>query len=165
MKKLMIVFYLVVIFQGCSLQNGNDEKNIALIEKYIQAVENMDYNSMEMYLADNYLGLGPSYGDSIGKVAAIENWKDNVENLYQSIHYNKSRNIAITINSGDNQGNWVSNWGELHIKYKDNQGEATLWANSIYQIENGKIIKSFTFYNEADALRQLGYVAINPDEL
>ena len=31
--------------------------------------------------------------------------------------------------------------------------------------KNGKIIKSLTFYNEADALEQLGYVFINPEDL
>ena len=32
-------------------------------------------------------------------------------------------------------------------------------------IENGKIVKSFTFYNEADALEQLGYVFLDLDDL
>jgi len=120
---------------------------------------------MDVYLDENYMGLGPSYGDSIGKSQAIENWKGNIEDLYESIKYNKSRNIAITIATGDNQGDWVSNWGELDIHYKDGKGSVTIWANSIYQIENGKIIKSYTFYNEADALKQLGYVFINPNDL
>ena len=29
-------------------------------------------------------------------------------------------------------------------------------------VANGKIVKSYTFYNEADALEQLGYIFINP---
>lgn len=165
MKKSAVILFLIPIAMACSVGNGNEEKNIALIESYVQAVENMDYDAMETYLDDNYIGMGPSYGDSIGKVAAIENWKDNVENLYESIHYNRSRNIAISITSGDNQGEWVSNWGELNIRYKDDNGEVNLWANSIYQIENGKIVKSFTFYNEADAMEQLGYVFINLNDL
>jgi len=84
-----------------------------------------------------------------------------VDNLYESINYSRSRNVAVTINSGDNQGDWVSNWGELTIRYKNTEDSVTIWANSIYQIKNGKIVKSFTFYNEADALRQLGYYFIN----
>ena len=63
------------------------------------------------------------------------------------------------------QGEWVSNWAELDITYKNGQGEVTIWANAIYLIENGKIVKSITFYNEADALRQMGYVFINPNDL
>ncbi len=164
MKKIIIILFVMIIAAGCSLQNAHDEKNVALIEKYIQAVENMDHEAMASYLADNYLGLGPSYGDSIGKADAVENWKFNVENLYESIKYNRSRNIAININTGDNQGEWVSNWGELNIRYKDGLGEVNIWANSIYQIENNKIVKSYTFYNEADALRQMGFFFFNEND-
>jgi hypothetical protein len=38
-------------------------------------------------------------------------------------------------------------------------------ANTIYQIKDNKIVKSYTFYNEADVLEQLGYVFINPNDL
>ena len=155
----------VFLFTDCSQSNDNMAKNLELIDGYVKAVEAKDFNAMENYLDDSYLGIGPSFGDSVGKPQAIENWKSNVENLYESIKYNSSRNIAVTINTGDNQGDWVSNWAELEITYKDNKGTVTILANTIYQISNGKIVKSYTFYNEADALRQLGYVYLHPNDL
>jgi hypothetical protein len=144
---------------GCANMGDNAEKNRELIDNYVKAVENMDFDAMDEYLDDSYLGMGPSYGDSISKADAIESWKFNVENLYENIKYNKSRTIPVTISTGDNQGEWVSNWAELNIKYKNGIGEVTIWANSIYLIENGKIVKSITFYNEGDALRQLGLLS------
>ena len=125
----------------------------------MQAVENLDFESMDNFLDDNYLGMGPSYGDSIGKSDAIENWKWSVENLYEKIKYDRSRFAAVTIPEGDNKGDWVANWAELTINYK-NGGSATILANSNYLVDNGKILKSITFYNEADVLRQLGYVMV-----
>ena len=165
MKKLIYAILLLPVIISCNSGSNNSEKNIALIEKYVRSVEDLDYLTMESLLGDNYFGYGPSYGDSIGKAQAVEYWKDNVTNLYESIKYNRSRNVAVTITTGENQGDWVSNWGELHIVYKNGKGEVTLWANTTYQIENEKIIKSYTFYNEADALNQLGYVFINPSDL
>lgn len=165
MRKLAYALLVLPIIASCDCKNNNSATNIALVEKYVQSVEDLDYKTMESLLDDKYYGYGPSYGDSIGKSQAVENWKANVENLYESIQYNKSRNAAVTITTGDNQGEWVSNWGELHIVYKDGMGEVTLWANTTYQIENGKIAKSYTFYNEADALSQLGYVFINTNDL
>jgi hypothetical protein len=165
MKKLALSLLLLSFMMGCSSQGDQSEENLALIEKYVQAVENLDHDTMESLLDENYLGLGPSYGDSIGKVQAVENWKMNVDNLYEKIDYTRSKNAAIIITSGENQGEWVSNWAELFIKYKGDKGTVAIWANSIYQIENDKIIKSYTFYNEADALEQLGYVFINPSDL
>lgn len=149
---------------SCTSVNDPSKENLSLIENYIQAVEDLDYNSMDAVLDDDYLGLGPSFGDSIGKVDAIKNWKTNVENLYEKIEYVRSKNAAISILDGENQGDWISNWAELHITYKDG-GDVIIWANSIYQIKDKKIVKSFTFYNEADALQQLGYVFVNPNDL
>jgi len=165
MKKLLYLTLLLPLMMGCSSIGDNSEKNIALVEKYIAGVENLDFDIMESILADDYQGLGPSIGDSIGKAQTLENWKLNVETLYELIEYQRSRNTAVTITTGDNQGEWVSNWAELYIEYKNDRGAVTIWANTTYRIENMQIVKSYTFYNEADALRQLGYVFFNPNDL
>ena len=156
MKHFILTIILGMFLIGCT--SNNYSENVALIEKYIQSVESQDYEVMEAMLDENYLGLGPSYGDSIRKPAALENWKYNIENLYENIKYNRSRSAAIIVSDGEHQGEWVSNWAELTITYKGDMGEVTIWANTVYQIENAKIIKSITFYNEADALYQLGYL-------
>lgn len=167
MKKYFLFSLMVLaLLTGCT--TGSDQaggKDVTLIRKYIQAVENMDYSTMADLLSDDYIGYGPSFGDSILKAEALENWKYNIENLYESIHYDRSRNVAVTIKDGPNKGEWVSNWGEVDIVYKNGKGRITLWANTIYQIADGKIIKSYTFYNEADALRQLGYIFCKPEDL
>ena len=165
MKKILLSMFIIPFVLACSMTGNETEKNLQLIGNYVLAVENMDFDAMETYLANDYIGIGPSFGDSIKREQAIANWKDNVENLYERIKYKRSRNIAVTIDSGPNQGHWVSNWAELEIVYKDGKGEVTILANTIYQIEEGRITKSLTFYNEADALRQLGYVFIHPNDL
>jgi hypothetical protein len=161
MRKTILTLLAIPLIMGCNSIGTNTKKNLALVEKYIQAVENLDYETMASCLDENYLGLGPSRSDSINKPEAVENWKYVVENLYESIKYNRSRNITANITTGDNQGEWVSNWAELEITYKEDMGTIIIWANTIYQIENEKIVKSYTLYNEADALEQLGYVFIN----
>lgn len=164
MKKIILLLLFVTTLISCTT-NNNNQKNTALVEKYVQAVEDLDFNTMESMLDENYIGHGPSVNDSIGKDQTLKNWKNNIENLYESIDYNKSRNIAVTVDSGENQGEWVSNWAELKIVYKKDKKEVVIWANTTYQIDHGKIVKSYTFYNEADVLEQLGYVFINPNDL
>lgn len=165
MKKITFAFLFASILFGCSMNNDNSEKNIALIEKYIQSVEDLNYTAMDLVLDDNYIGLGPSHNDKIDKIQTIKNWKYNVENLYESIDYSKSRNIATHIDSGENQGDWIANWSEMNIVYKKDKAAVTIWASTSYLIKNNKIIKSYTIYNEADVLEQLGYVFINPNDL
>ena len=165
MKKLLFVLAILLTMISCTVQNKNADANTALIENYVKAVQGLDYDIMESILDDNYVGFGPSFNDSINKELAVSNWKSNIENLYESITYNESRNLAQFVEKGKNSGEWVSNWAELSIVYKKDKKKVTLMTNTIYKIENGKIVKSYTFYNEADVLEQLGYVFINPNDL
>lgn len=165
MKKIVLAMLLVTVIISCSPTDQNLDKNKALVEKYVTAVENNDTAVMESLLDENYKGFGPSVRDSVNKTDAIEIWKNNVATLYESIDYSKSRVIAVNVPDGENKGEWVSNWAELKIVYKKDKKTVTIWANTVYQIENNKIIKSITFYNEADVLEQLGFVFINPNDL
>lgn len=165
MTRPVYLLFLLMFSIGCSNVNNHDEANKTLIQNYIHAVENLDFDSMNEYLADNYVGLGPSYNDSTDKTQAVENWKYNVENLYESIKYSHSKTIAITEKEGSNQSEWVLNWSEVEIKYKNNDTAVVIYANSVYRIENGKIVLSHTFYNESDVLEQLGFVTIHSSEL
>lgn len=161
--KHAFLFLLVPIVFACG--SKNHDANIAVVKQYVEAVENLDYSTMESLLAENYEGYGPSAGDTIGKIAAVENWKRNIEDLYQKIEYTRSQFAGVTITEGPNQGDWVANWAELNIDYKEGSGSVNIWANSNYKVENGKIVKSLTFYNEADVMEQLGYVFINLNDL
>ena len=139
MKKVLLIIGVITLLIGCSTPKDNSQSNVILIEKYVQAVENLDYQTMEDLLDEKYIGLGPSINDSIGKIDAIKNWKSNVKNLYKNIDYNKSRNIAVHIPDGENKGEWVSNWAELTIVYQSEE-QATIWVNTVYKMENGKIV-------------------------
>lgn len=163
MRILLLIAALSAGIAGCSgSHEQKDKENLELVTNYVNAVEKMDFNTMNNYLDEKYVGIGPSYGDTIYKAQAVENWKYNVENLYEKIHYNRSKFVPVTLTEGDNKGEWVVNWAELNITYKNGGKSVTIWANTSYLIENGKIIKTVTVYNEADALRQLGYQFIPP---
>lgn len=167
MKKLWILFILAFFAMACN--NASDQigkENVAVVENYIKAVEAMDHEAMGKYLADNYTGYGPSYGDTIYKIQAIEYWKEHVANLYESIHYNRSKCAPLHIDNAEpeNNGDWVINWAELNIIYKNTGKDVTIWAVSSYQIKDGKISKSITVYNEADALKQLGFQLVPAEQ-
>ena len=162
MKHLIIPFLLVLLLSACSDSDKQAIVNIAIVEEYVKAVETKDYSTMELLLAENYMGYGPSFNDSTDRTAALESWKYNTEFLYESISYKRSQIAAVRIESGPNKGDWVANWAELQVEYLDGTGPVTIWANSNYRIENDKIVKSYTFYNEADVLNQLGYEFIPP---
>jgi hypothetical protein len=167
MKQLIFFAATIVCIYSCSAPSDKIKtENLALAKKFLHAVENKDAVTMDSLLADNYKGFGPSYGDSTNKEEAIKNFKYNSDNLYESIQYSRFQNIAVTVKEGEEAlpGDWVSNWAEIAIKYKDGRGPVHVWVNAAYKIENGKIVLSRTFYNEADVLRQLGYKFTPPSE-
>ncbi len=161
---LLLIVSMFVLACADSQQEKTDRENIAVIEKYIQAVQSKDTQTMSDLLADNYIGYGPSFTDSTNKEQAIANWKDVAENLYEKIEYTRTVNIAAKVTDGRHPGNFVSDWASLKITYKDGRGPVFLTMNAVYRVENGKITMSRTFYNEADVLRQLGYDFVSSGE-
>jgi hypothetical protein len=159
MRILPALLLVSLFLTACSdnEQRKIDQENIAVVEKYIQAVQTKDTQTMSDLLAENYIGYGPSVSDSTNKEQAVASWKDVAENLYEKIEYTRTVNIAAKIADGAHPGNYVSDWAALKITYKDGRGPVFLNINAVYRIENGKITLSRSFYNEADVLRQLGY--------
>jgi hypothetical protein len=169
MKKSILPVAMCLVAWACNSSEqktavSRSEENIALAERYRHAVETKNVNIMDSLLADNYVGYGPSVGDSVNKSEAIANWKNVVANLYESIEYTRSESLAVNVATGPIMGDWVSNWALLTIKYKDGRGPVKVWVNAAYKIENGKIVRSRTFYNEADVLRQLNYKIEPPSD-
>lgn len=166
MNKLLLYSGILSFFLiSCNSANQNAEKNIAIVDGYVNAVQQLDYDLMDTFLSDDYMGFGPSVMDSINKADAVKQWKSNVEMIYEKIEYKQSRNLAVTVPDGENQGEWVSNWANLEITFKGNGERVTIMANTVYKIENDKISRTYTFYNEADALEQMGYIFFNPENL
>jgi hypothetical protein len=158
MKQLIYLAAISIGVFSCSSPTKDKEKeHLAIADKYIAAVETGNTATMDSLLADNYMGYGPSVGDSTNKADATKNWKYNIENLYESIKYTRHTELAVTVPEGETKGDWILNWAYLTIKYKNGRGPVNVWANTVYKIENGKIVQSRTFYNEADVLRQLAY--------
>ena len=158
MKQLILLVTISIFLFSCNSSTDSKEgDNLAIAKRYMEAVETKNVATMDSLLADNYMGYGPSVGDSTDKKGALESWKYNADNLYESITYTRHKELAVTVKEGEAVGDWVLNWAYLTIKYKDGRGPVNVWVNAAYRIENGKIVHSRTFYNEADVMRQLGY--------
>jgi hypothetical protein len=165
MKKTIILVFILTSFLSCKVNSEDTEaKNLSIAKKYMDAVENMNVSMMDSLLSENYIGYGPSIGDSVNKKDALDLFKRNAATLYESFSYTRHKDLAVTVKEGETKGDWVLNWAYLTIKYKDGRGPVNLWVNAVYRIEGDKIVHSRTFYNEADVLRQLGYSIQPPME-
>ena len=167
MKQLILLTAISISLFSCTSSTDHKEKeNLAIVRSYKDALETNNVAMIDSLLASNYKGYGPSVSDSVNKEGAIENWKYNSANLYESLQFSRLQNFAKTVEENEDAeaGDWVSSWAFLTIKYKDGRGPVSVWVNAEYKIENGKIAKSITFYDEADVLRQLNYTIEPPME-
>ena len=151
-----LLLCMIWIATSCAPSSSGGEQNIAIVEQYVAAVENQNVDEMERLLGDDYIGFGPSLGDTIRREAALENWKDYTETLYESISYDNVRLLPVVITDGARPGEYVSMYSIVNITFKSGE-EVKTWANTVYKIEAGRIAQTYTFYNEADVYEQLGY--------
>ncbi len=86
MKRFILSIAISVCLISCSSPGGSKEReSLEIAKKYMEAVEGNNAAAMDSLLAENYVGYGPSVGDSTNKKDAIASWKYNAENLYESI--------------------------------------------------------------------------------
>ncbi len=73
------------------------DENLALVTKFLTAIENLDTAAMSSLMADNYKGYGPSIGDSLPKSEILENWKYNFDHYYGTIKYLRQQLLASAV--------------------------------------------------------------------
>ncbi|WP_340112704.1 nuclear transport factor 2 family protein [Maribellus mangrovi] len=159
MKKVnyIMMVLLGIMILSCTDQNQTIQENLNIVEKFQKAFQDHDIESLKSVLADDYVGYGPSIGDSIHKDDALLIWDQNLEYLYEKVAMNVEKTVAVSNVEVKDGGQWISSWGTLTIKFQKGGNETTIWANQIFLVKDGKIKKTIIFYNEADALRQAGY--------
>ncbi len=165
MKHLFFLVVLCIFFAGCSdspkenkAEINKENEAISVVEKYLDASQRKDFAAMDSILADNYMSYGPSFADSIDKKSQLKDWAVISQTYYDSIEFNNTSVIGSTVSKGPDTGDFVSVWSQVKLYYKDSTRKPiTTYANVVYKIENGKIVKGRRFYNEADIMRQAGH--------
>ena len=168
MKKILSLCIPVALIgmiscnQAPKANNAMGDQNKATVDKYIQAVSSGDLTTMGDLLADGYKGYGPAQNDSTDKAKSLAGWKTNWDSLYSSIKYNRITAQNLSIAEGNGKGDWVLEWANITLNYKDGSPSATFPFHAAYQVENSKIVFSVVYYDLAGILRQRGYTFVPP---
>ena len=83
MKKTILTLIVGLTLISCSTENKVKEEKTTIVEEFITAVQNLDIESLNTLLDDNYISTGPNFGDLVEKPVALDNWKFNIDNLYE----------------------------------------------------------------------------------
>jgi len=166
MKKLsfyLIVMLFTIVMASCSTgttESGINTDILSVGTKFMNAWHDKDTSAMSRLLADDFIGMGPSSGDSMNKAEALAKWKGIMDHV-DAIDIVGNFNAAAKVSEGDNAGDYVTSWARTNIKYKDGK-TVHLTVNYIFRVKDGKINRSISFVNEADSMRQLGYQFVPP---
>ncbi len=178
MKKLFIpAIALIVALASCSkpmpatdtgqtsAADSLGAKNKELVKKYLDAVLTGNTTAMAEYLADGYMGHGPAMKDSVNKQQNLDNWKKNWEEQFNSIKYDEVVSLTPSIKPETKSravGDWVLTWGIISVEYKNGMPPVKFNLHATYRIANGKIERSYVYYNVADILTQQGFTFVPP---
>ena len=127
----------------CSGQN-KIESDIAVVDRYIQAVQSNNAQAMRKLLDYNYVGYLPSSSDSIGKEQALDNLAYGAEHLYEKIEYVQNVHLFVRAIDSPVSGSFVSDSCVVKITYKDGRGSVFFKLLVDYRIVKGKITFSRT---------------------
>src|SRR4051794_27728468 len=115
MKQVLSILAISICLFSCVDAKKKEKENLAIAEKYMEAVETKNLGTMDSLLAEKYIGYGPSVGDSTDKGDALKTWKYNADNLYESFKYTRHKELAVSVTEGEAIGDWVLNWAYLTI--------------------------------------------------
>ena len=141
------------------------EKNKEMVKNYIDAAITGNTAAMSEYLADGYMGHGPSMKDSVNKQEDLANWKKSWEDQFSSMKYDEIVSLTPSIKAETKSsaaGDWVLTWGVISAEYKNGMPPVKFNLHVAYRITKGKIDRSFVYYNVADILTQQGFTFVPP---
>ncbi|MGL1885245.1 MAG: nuclear transport factor 2 family protein [Reichenbachiella sp.] len=165
MKYSFLLLILSLFFYQCKTTKTLERNHVEVVEAYIAAIENKDFDTMDSLTTDQFYSVGPSLGDTIQKDEMLRNWRVNSKTTIEQINFRESRVSLLAMPSRSEYGDWVGEWSIAKIKYKNGNDPVKLFINSNYLVVGGKISRALILYNQADMYNQLGYRFSKPDSV
>jgi len=163
MKKMIFPAILLVALASCNKSNTVGEQNKALVQKYVEAIVNGDTSNLESFLADKFMGYGPATKDSSNRQQEIDSFKKNWRDSWSSVKFDRAAIVAFTLPPGEkNPGDWVADWATIAVNYKNGTSPVTFNWHGVSRVKDGKIERTFAFYDVNDILVQQGFTVTPP---
>ncbi|MBW2937668.1 nuclear transport factor 2 family protein [Aureisphaera sp. CAU 1614] len=139
----------------------NEEANIALVGNFIDALITNKSDALRSMVTAEYMMRGPSAKDSVNIDQLVSYWAVN-----DSLRSNQDAGIIImtslVANEGDLKGDWVHVWGTYTANLKGSDFSYNIPWHQVYQIDNGKITRTRTWYDRLDSALDMGTVVPAP---
>jgi hypothetical protein len=140
---------------------SNADKNVLLVNNYLDALARGDMNKARSYLASDYVEYGPAASDSMGLDQTLRNWETALNQRSEQA-FNQRQLLGVKAKSGPDKGDWVLGRGVYHWKVPNTGTQIDIPFQLTAQINGDKMQKAYLYYDQADVLEKLGYQIIPP---
>jgi hypothetical protein len=146
-------------YKDLVVDNPTAEADMKTVSDYTNALVSGDLKKAKSLLAKTYMSYGPSSTDSSDVNQEMANWEENYTR-------HSDRKVAFVtqtfkVVSGPQKGSWVSLWGTY--TFTVNAKILTLPIQITSSVSNGKMLKSFVYFDNLAIYQQLGYTLTPPD--
>lgn len=141
----------------------NMERDIATVRAYLDALLAADTVAMRNALTEDFLGyFVTSPFDTTTVDENIKNWVEN-NNTRSNQQNTIVASSSLRVNEGDFVGDWVQIWGRYTAVENSVDIEIVVPYFVNIKMQNGKIDRSFTYYDRLAVYQQLGYELKAPE--
>jgi len=177
------IFMIAIIFQGCQPETSetsetsdapdevnpvdispNSETDIAVVQSYIDALLTADSVTLRSVTTSNFQALlvkNPIDSSGIDEVISL--WASNLKTRSKQANETVAAS-SLRVNEGPYQGDWVQYWGNYSATINETGVEIIVpyFVNS--RMKNGKMDRSFSYYDRLAIFEALGYKLELSDE-
>jgi ketosteroid isomerase-like protein len=145
-------------YKDLVVDNPTAEKDMKTVGDYVNALTAGDLKKAKSMLDKTYMSYGPTATDSSTVEQEMKSWEQN----YKTQSDRKVGFITQTfkVTTGPQKGSWVSLWG--NYTFTTDGKTITFPFQLTASVSNGKITKSFIYFERLSILQQLGYTLTPP---
>ena len=161
----ILILIVFVGFYSCSdSKESQAQKNKELVNKTFEIVANGDYDSMDDYIAQDYVRHCQATPDLV--IESLDAFKDFIRNDRKSIPDQKL-NVKMLVAEGDLVAFWATYTGTQTGQlgpFPPTGKSANLDFSGVHRVENGKVVETWVTWDNLTILGQLGHFPPQPVE-
>lgn len=158
MKKLILLGFAIILFTACENNEARfttSSANIDEVRSLIKDYEDGNWNAWQAHYADSAKIYHNTWAKGATPQETIESLKSILANV-STYHFDKGKDTIFYEQIIDDGGKtWVNFWGNWRATLKGNNKELQIPVQLSLQMDKGKIVQEYGFYNVSDFTAEL----------
>ncbi len=148
-----ITFAQETSYKETVTENPTAEEDLKVVADYLDALISNKMDKASNFIADTFVGTGPSYQETQTKAELIASWIES--HKVRTNQKNDYVRQTFRVIDGDLKGDWISIWGTY--TYTEKGVTVNLPYQFTAMVDNGKISRSGIYYDRLAISEAMGF--------